>query len=150
MDWAQIITTIATAGVAGASSGYFAPYFAWWVEQKRETKSCRRQLVSEWRNELLDEGKYVGGQSNKDDIATVSFGSGQLSSQMVAAKLPRLASFASIKPHLSQEFLETIKKHQSVKSLVLEASGSPFRTISPIISKLTDEIARIERNWRLI
>ena len=150
MEETTYLLNVLVAAIAGASSGYFAPWFAWKLEVRRETRSHKRGLIAEWRNELLDPDKHRSFATNSGAGNLMVGGRVALTGQRVASNLHSMRSFASIKPHLSQVFLAKIDRYLSPEGLEIETGGPIYGRLPWLLDALRDEIARIERDWRLI
>jgi uncharacterized membrane protein YozB (DUF420 family) len=139
------ILEIALATIAGAFSGYFTPWFAWQIEKRRELRTHRREMVEKWRTDLLDLETYRLKSTNGESIAT-AFSCGQgPSSQTFASMLIRHQSFASLRTHLTANFIEKLTKINNERAIILEMGGPPS-----LYTELCNEISELEKSWKLI
>jgi hypothetical protein len=104
-------------------TGLLAIWYNWRIEKERQRLTRRRELVDSWRSELLHDW-------NRWDHLTDL---GQLT-----AAITNTAAYASLRPHLSQEFRSRLEGRQRM------LGGGYPRT------HLIEEIGRIEREWNLV
>ena len=148
-DWSWLLNLVVPA-MAGASSGYIAPWFAWQIEKRREKLSHRRAFVNVWRKELLDETTYIQMENNRQGIKVEVSGGMMLSSQTIAGFLSRMPAFQSITPYLSSEFLAHLEELLTMSALLIEIDSVPHVKQLPLLRKLSLEINRIEKKWGLV
>jgi len=116
-DFGAIIT-----GAAGFLGGIFLERYRFGLEEKREKMKRRRKLIDVAREELHTKWGPItlGLNSSKHEFMQKS-------------------AFASLRPHLSKEFLEYLDHSHLVRD-----SDDEIR------KKLAHEISRIEKEWGLI
>ena len=143
IDWIKV-AEMAYPWVAGTVLPLTTPWFAWKISRYRETDAYRRELVKEWRRELLDPLKYLDDPNSSGSID-------HLDDQEVADKLLAKPSYRSLERHLSEEFKRRVRELANPILIVGRAGGG--RTPRPpphIFNVLSDEIARIEKRWDLV
>ena len=130
-----MVVTVAISAVTGASSGYFVPWFAWQIEQRRETRTRRLELVKEWRAALLDIGKYPAEVDDQD----------------MADKILGFSAYSSLEPHLSEVLKAKIRELAAPDIIMGRASGRRSPGPPPrLLRELSAEVARIEKDWGLV
>ena len=154
MDFSWLINVV-VAAVAGASSGFFAPWFAWKLDKARELRSHRRNLVGKWRDELLDVQKISAVRAAKNGAIAVNSGirvlNGQdrVSAQFAASFVIGHRDYASLEGHLSDNFKSKLTGLTNTSAIVIDAGG--IANPRPhILNALADEIFRIEKHWDLV
>jgi hypothetical protein len=102
-----------------------ANYLGWGIEKRRQKLAYRKDLVQQWRTELvplLNDTVVTGG---------------------TVAKYPFMkhAAYASLRPHLKPELVKQLEG--KTIHIVVGSDAFPRRNI-------LDEIGRIEREWNLV
>ena len=138
--------TFFASGAFGAFTGFFSPWFAWSVEQKKELRLHRRKMIETWRNELLDlskvESSYTSGGTSSVRIA--GNGMGQ---QIYAKWLASNPFYVSLGLHLSEGYKQELNRslQNDAIQIVIGSDGPPS-----LYRKLADEIATLEKSWNLM
>jgi hypothetical protein len=106
--------------IAGAIGSLIAPWVVWGIEKKRGRLQYRREQIASWR-------KAISG-----DFDQKGFSESEI--------------YPMLKRYLSKQlvkYIESIKDHQSMRVVSLTTSD-------PIRLLLLEDIAKLERKWRLI
>ncbi len=117
----------------GALAGWAAAYLHWDVEKRRARLARRAALVDQWRRELL-QGWQVA------DVNVVPPGGHPIVHRF---------EYASLRPHLS----ERIRASLEGVPLMPDRPGQPATVHvgrDVLRKELISEIARIEREWKLV
>ncbi len=129
MTWTTIIQLLSALGIGGLIGGVITHWVDWSIEKKRMRVVHQRELVKSWRTDLLrqisdDEPPLIlGSESPKYDFL-------------------RLPEYASIRGHLTPEFLRMI---EDARVIVVSREGTPWPR-----TEFIAEISRIEREWKLV
>jgi hypothetical protein len=121
MDW-DIIGRYVLPSALGIGTGLFSPWAGWGIEKRRQRLQRRRELVTNWRMNLIPLIKR-----NPD----------------FEALLPKLMGspyYASLRPHIEPELLRRIEGKSRV---VVVDEDFPYEIF-------VGEIGRIERKWKLV
>jgi hypothetical protein len=125
--WLDVLTRYVIPPLLGGAGGLLTIYGQWGIEKRRQKLQARRDLVIEWRRNLIplltrepqtNAGKGTGKYAFMDH-----------------------ESYASLRPHLTEDL--RIKLENKVIHVTL--GGPPFP-----LTEIMEEIARIERRWNLI
>lgn len=122
MDWVGMLGTFVVPAIVGAVAGLLAPWSRWEIEKRLQRQSRRSHRVKEWRQELLPRLRS-------------DFWSG---SSKTARDVLNSDQYQSLRPHLSAS---VVRK--------LEAEATIYFGLD-VRGLISDEIARIERKWRLV
>ncbi|WP_028136326.1 hypothetical protein [Bradyrhizobium japonicum] len=125
--WLDIFTRYVIPPLLGGAGGILTVYGQWGIEKRRQRLQARRDLVNAWRKDLIPlltsyPATRGGGGENKYAFMDHE-------------------SYSSLRPHLRPDLrteLENTVVHVNV--------GGPAFPRQAIM----DEIARIERKWRLL
>lgn len=117
--WAGVVGAVGGAGV-GALTSLAAPLINWRVERKRTAFEWQRATIREWREGLAAAAEtYTDWERTNDHQSSGPTFEGQL-------------WYESLRPHLSDELRD----------------GACW-AVTETVRELADEIARIEREWKL-
>jgi hypothetical protein len=137
VDLTDILTKYVLPSVLGGIGGLVATYFNWGIEKKKQRLQRKRELVTGWRMELIP----LIGQPN--DPAIIRAGERQ-------RKVMSSPYYASLRPHLSSQAITEIE-NGTVRVFV--HTGGPrindWNHHFPL-KIFVEEIARIEREWKLV
>ncbi|WP_407157695.1 hypothetical protein [Bradyrhizobium sp. STM 3557] len=122
MDLLDIAARYVAPPILGGVAGLFSPWASWGIEKRRQKLARRREFVTGWRLELIP----MFSDRNKDWSE-------------VKPSITASPYFASLRPHLSAKAREMIYAQRTAY-----AGEDLFLTL------LTDEIGRIEREWKLV
>jgi hypothetical protein len=122
MDLIDVLTRFVIPPVLGGAGGIITVWINWNVEQRRMRVQRRRELVDQWRNELLP---IIAAEEPDRDA------------------LVRHPAYGSLRPHLSRDVISKIEKANLI-IVQMEAIQNAYARM------LTDEIGRIERKWKLV
>ena len=124
MDWGPIIA----GAVAGLGSGAAASLGAPWVQHAVETRRAkierRRALIDGWRDMIAR--NYSPGYGDKGVLEDLAY--------------PKLRG------HLRDE----VRRELEDPRTVIVGPDSPGIAESPVLATLSEEIDRIEREWKLV
>ncbi|MET4242705.1 hypothetical protein [Bradyrhizobium sp. RT10b] len=126
-SWLDIFTRYVIPPLLGGAGGIITVYGQWGIEKRRQKMQARRDLVAEWRKNLIPlliakPETRGGGPESKYAFMDHE-------------------SYASLRPHLRSDLRAKIED-----SVIRVNVGGPAFPRSAIM----DEIARIERQWCLI
>ena len=127
MDVWDIVTRFVLPPLLGGASGLAVVWLNWDIEQKRERLGRRRSLVDLWRSDLIEKW---------DDDFQHGTASGLILTQQGA--------YASLQPHLSTAFRERVEYKGGKMKIII--TGDPLWAKR----QLSEEISRIEREWKLV
>jgi hypothetical protein len=122
MDWVDVITRFIVPPILGGAGGLIAIYANWGIEKSRQRLARRRELITGWRMELMPM------------LRDRSRGWHELRPEVTASPY-----YASLRPHLSKEALKRLENERLV------VAGGDFP-----VQDFTNEIGRIEREWKLV
>jgi hypothetical protein len=125
VDGLDVITRFVLPPLLGGAAGLFTTWARWGVEKRRMRIQRRQQLLDRWRKELL---AVEGGVKHDGGVNKYPF--------------MRVPLYASLRPHLSKEFVEELER-KGLRGIVGGESDFPRR-------ELIEEIARIEKKWKLV
>jgi hypothetical protein len=117
---AQYVVPAIVGLLSGCLGSLVAPWVTWGIEKRRERQGARRALVKVARQAACHE-----------EFGHIAF--------------VQSAPYSQLRPHLSKNFVEMVE--DSTLRIVVGSSrhGGPlYRT------DLLDELARLEKEWRLI
>jgi hypothetical protein len=122
MDWVDIAARYVVPPILGGLAGFFSPWASWEIEKRRQKLARRRELVTGWRMTLIP----MLNERKTDWL--------NLRPKLIASPF-----YASLRPHLSDEALKMIYADRTV-----HAGEDVF------LKLFTNEIGRIEREWKLV
>ena len=131
IDWNTILAPI-FGFIAGAAGSIFAPWVNWGIEKRRARLAAQREVIVKWRQMIQsiavtrNEAVARGEDSENRSVATL---------------LESREDFYSLKPHLSQNTISNIYRP------TIFLAGT---TIDSSLSYILDDIARLEKKWRLV
>jgi hypothetical protein len=114
----------ALPALLGGASGLLVIFANWGIEKRRMRIQRRQQLVDSWRRDLLP--KLEGPQ--------------QLGKGTRKYDFMRTPEYASLRPHLNAKLIKDLEG----PALRIDFAGEFPR------GQLIEEIARIEREWKLV
>lgn len=135
---ALIAAVSAIAG--GAITAVVSPHIAWGIEKKKQRLELRRKLVADWRRMINWVVFQYEHQPEGRDASLVEVLEGH-------------EDYYSLKPHLSDSVLHTINSlRDEIGKVRIVQSGQTKRINPPstLVSILVEEIARIEKEWKLV
>lgn len=126
------------AALVGGLSGLAASYFNCGIEKRRQVLQRRRELVTGWRLELVPLIAQPGA------LPTVWAGD----RQRAVMSSP---FYASLRPHLTAEAIKQIEDPM-IKLFVSPTGKTPSHDWAHHypLKIFVEEIARIEREWKLV
>jgi hypothetical protein len=127
ISWLDIITRYVIPPILGGAGGLITTYAQWGIEKRRQKLQIRRDLVAQWRRDLIP------ALTSQPETSSSSSGS--------KYGFMDLEAYASIRPLLKAE----IRKKLEDPVIYINMGGLPFPRVA-----IMEEIARIEREWRLI
>lgn len=133
MSLTELGTIIGITGViGGAVGGVTVQWFRFWQQRKGQQIEGRRQRVSEWREMVAEVAQKFDAMEDKNEVK-------------ISRLLKRHKAFYSLQPYLTREALDQL--FSDAPFTIAVRIGGP---ISPRLDVLVDEIARIERVWKLV
>jgi hypothetical protein len=127
----DIVSAAIVGGVAGIITGslssLFAPWVQWGIEQKRLKFQRRKELVADWRA-MIKTINYIPTEA--------------INTNSTLGDMLMKHGWLTLKSHLSIEALREIESSWG-KFAVNTQKG-------PEVRILTDEVARIEKDWKLV
>lgn len=121
-DIAEILKIISGPAVGFLFGSLLTGYVQWGIEKRKQILLRRRELVTGWRMELIPLLSHDDG--SWDDLR---------------AKLMSSPYYASLRPHLKPDLIRQLEQRR--RRIV----GDDFP-----IPHLSTEIARTEREWKLV
>jgi hypothetical protein len=104
------------------------------VKRTKEKYMHRKELIATWRRELLP-------LSQQAISLPTEFG---------AFPFMHLSAYASLRPHLSKQFRERLEAERQIIQFIIE-DGRIVGVVGDYPHKqLMEEIARLEREWKLV
>ena len=138
MNW-DIVLQYVPPSALGVAAGLFSPWANWGIEKRKQRLQRRRELIAGWRLELIP---MVASSQDSPEIWT-----GPKQAKVLSSPL-----YASLRPHLSKEAIKKIE--DPTMGLVLSRGGAPpsgsYWAHRFPLKIFVDEIARIEREWKLV
>ena len=137
--WLDILTRFVLPPLLGGVGGLVTIWANWGIEKRKQRLQRQRELITGWRLELIP---MVASSQDTPEIWA-----GPKQTKVMSSPF-----YASLRPHLSKEAIKKIE--DPTMGLVLNRGGAP-----PSESHLAyrfplkifiDEIARIEREWKLV
>jgi hypothetical protein len=122
MDWIDVAARYVVPPILGGIAGLFSPWANWGIEKRRQKLTRQRELVTGWRLELIP----MFSDREKDWLE-------------VRPALTVSPYYASLRPHLSKEAVKMI-----------EVERTAFAGTDVFLRLFTNEIARIEKKWKLV
>jgi hypothetical protein len=137
MDWLDVVVKVATPVFAagGLVGSGLTIWWNWGVEKRRLCLQRRQELIDTWRRELIPKME------------------GPVELRRGTKKYPfmRTPEYASLRPHLSPEFVQRLEGQALPINVRMNAKGEIGEVIGNFPHKeIIEEIARIERKWGLI
>jgi hypothetical protein len=140
--WLDIVTRYLLPPILGGAGGLIGAWAGWGIEKQKQRLQRRRELITGWRMELLP---LIAQPGDLPEIWA-----GQRQREVMASPY-----YASLRPHLSDAAVAQIE--DSMPRLFVNMG----RSVPPAGPKndwnrqfplklFVDEIARIEREWRLV
>ena len=122
MDNTILVALVGAASglVSGTVASLIAPWINWGVEKRKQKLEYRRQLVVSWRKMIEDVSKQVPEDKSPGDVVFL---------------YQKHSAFHSLKQHLNIESVDMLRNLDPYYEL-------PF--------KISDEISRIEKKWKLV
>ena len=136
MNW-DIVLQYVLPSALGVVAGLFSPWANWGIEKRKQRLQRRRELIAGWRLELIP---MVASSQDSPEIWA-----GPKQAKVLSSPL-----YASLRPHLSKEAIKKIE--DPAMGLALnrgETPGGLWAYRFPL-KIFVDEIARIEREWKLV
>jgi hypothetical protein len=123
-------------GVAGLVTGVIgsliAPWANWLIEKRKQKLAYRRELVAKWRK-MVEEVNLFSSRE-------------ELTHKQTREMLVKHVDYYSLHPHLQEKVL---KKHNKVIDKIKTPDYKVFGTYT-ILTFLVDQIAEIEKKWKLV
>ena len=124
-----------SALVGGLIASVVSPWVRWGIEKRSNKQAFRRDLVANWRTMIAHVATYL---DNAEEGQGVRF------------FLERHPDYPSLKPHLSPNSLDAIASRQGIAMRPALAIGEDQGETHPALLLMTDDVARIERDWDLV
>lgn len=121
------LVAAASAIIGGLITGVIAPHIAWGIEEKKQKRAHRLELITKWRSMIAELYKVSSIQRESPK----SFGS----------QLIQKPDWPGLKAHLSSEVMQQVETDWNGIDF-----GNPRRGILPI---LADVIGELEKEWDL-
>jgi hypothetical protein len=121
MDWLDILSKFVIPAGVGGAAGFLASWGNWVIEKQRQRLQRRRELVTGWRMELIPL------------LPTEGWSLGGENEQAVLSS----PYYYSLRPHLPEDIIKKLEGR------TILGGYNARRSIG-------DEIARIERTWKLV
>lgn len=139
IDWIAAAKAVAGPAIGFIFGSLLTSYVQWGFEKKKQVLARRRELVTGWRLNLLP---MIGQPQSLQYIWAGE-------RQRVVMSSPY---YASLRPHLRPEAIKTIED-PTIKLFVRVDKSKPrtndWNHHYPL-KVFVDEIARIERKWKLV
>jgi hypothetical protein len=133
--WLDILTRYVVPPILGGAGGLITIWSNWGIEKRKQRLQRRRELVTGWRMNLLP---LIDGA---DVLWT-----GDRKSKGMASPY-----YASLRPHLSKDAILKIEQSTIRIAVHMDRSkpGNDWPHNFPL-NLLVEEIARIEKKWKLV
>ncbi len=122
MSWETILVAALSGGITGTIAPLWIPYINWGIKKRKMKFEARQSAIQSIYN------------LNDQDDNRIEFS--------------KSSSYSKIRPYLSASLVEGIEKGE--KTIVIVAGGGRGSGVNPFWSKLLDEVAILEKKWRLI
>lgn len=122
MDVMDFLARYVAPAIIGGAAGLLSPWAKWEIEKRGQKLARHRELVTAWRLTLIP----MISDRNRDWFE-------------VRPLITASPYFASLKPHLSARALKMI-----------DAERTAYAGEDVFLKLLTDEIGRIEKEWKLV
>jgi hypothetical protein len=135
--WLDILTRFVLPPLLGGVGGLVTIWANWGIEKRKQRLQRQRELITGWRLELIP---MVASSQ-----ATPEIWAGPKQTKVMSSPF-----YASLRPHLSREAIKKIE--DPAMGLALnrgEIPGGLWAYRFPL-KIFVDEIARIERGWKLV
>jgi hypothetical protein len=129
----KIVIAIITL-IAGAVGGTVASLVNWGIEKRKQKLAYRRELVASWRKMIADAPGQLGTKI-ADTNELLAFFEGQ-------------QNYYSLRAHLTTDTRARLK--QSILHMVLTPPSVGMPPTNQLLRLLSDEVARIEKEWELV
>lgn len=123
----DVITRFVIPPILGGVGAVVTPWFAWDIEKRRDRTKARRELIATWRKELLGADVEHASIYGNSCLAFMS-----------------TEAYVSLRPHLSEKALQFLEPKKGGIRIVVDSGLSHSRKL------LADEIAAIEKGWKLL
>lgn len=136
MDW-DIITRFVLPPLLGGICGFAASWLNWGIEKRRQRLQRKRELVTGWRMQLIP---MLGQLSDTSQVWA-----GERQRRVMTSPY-----YASLRPHLSEAARAEIE--DATLTVFVERGGkrsNDWNHHFPL-KIFVEEIARIEREWKLV
>jgi hypothetical protein len=138
-SWLDILTRYVLPPILGGAGGLITIWANWGIEKRKQRLQRRRELITGWRLELIP----MIGQPQDPPVVWAG------ERQRAVLSSPY---YASLRPHLSKSAL------QQIEDPVMRIFVRSDRTARPThdwnhhfpLKIFVDEIARIEKRWKLV
>jgi hypothetical protein len=132
----------AIAGIiTGSISSLIAPWVNWGFENKKDRRNHRRQLVANWRREIVAVMQNQKSVQWKLENWTPDYHESIADRCELGDVLDDLSIFYEIKPHLSPR---TLNKLEDARKGVWDSK------VSNALESVLEDINRLEKKWKLI
>ena len=142
--WAAIVGGAAGI-ITGSLSSIVAPWAVWGIKKRDLLLAHRRELVSKWRKMLFE--------ISQRQVKTA---------EPIVHMLELYEDFYSLKPHLHPSVLDRLGLTETFKGQAFEQIQKSEALVADIVSPgkplknsgtfrlITDEVSRIEKEWKLV
>jgi hypothetical protein len=138
-SWLDILTRYVVPPILGGAGGLITIWANWGIEKRKQRLQRHRELVTGWRMELIP---MIRQPQNQPVVWAGERQRAVLSSPF----------YASLRPHLSESAI------QEIEDPVMRIFARPNPTARPThdwnhhfpLKIFVDEIARIEKRWKLV
>lgn len=125
------VAVLATGIGSSVLTTFFAPWVLDRVERRKEDRARKRELVQSWRDLI---GLYLRG--------------GPLDGPQ---DFERHEWFLSLRPYLSDDIRNEFDRQQGSGGRLIEiVAGATGVSAHPALRKLSDEVERIARDWKVL
>jgi hypothetical protein len=127
ISWLDIVTRYVIPPILGGAGGLITIYAQWGIEKRRQKLQARRDLIAQWRRDLIPVLTSRPGTSSGSSGSKYAF--------------MDLEAYSSLRPHLKTE----LRKKLEDGVIRINIGGLPFPRVA-----IMEEIERIEKKWHLI
>jgi hypothetical protein len=139
-SWLDVLTRYVLPPILGGAGGLITIWANWGIEKRKQRLQRRRELITGWRLELIPM------VAQAQDLTVVWAGD----RQRAVMSSPY---YASLRPHLSKDALRQIED-PAIKIFVRPTNSTTMPTHDWYhhfpLKIFVDEIARIEKQWKLV
>jgi len=144
-----IVTIIGAIGglISGTIASLIAPWSQWGVEKSKEKRAERRQRIEDARKAVLaahaKTDQFAADLHAKKIDLTNAFPMANTYFDV----LNQMGSFQPIRAHVGESVLDHLK---TSKLLSLDDRGAPLGEMPAPFKSVLDDLARLEKDWKLV